>query len=103
MEGYAEVLIEFLPAQNGGRQTPICLSADDPAHYRPHFRVRDGEMLGVEFVDGPDDPVVPGSSTYATVRFIHEPEVCYDALVEGAHFEVLEGSLVVGIGRVTRR
>jgi hypothetical protein len=100
MDGYAEVLIEFLPTQNGGRQTPICLSADAPAHYRPHFRVRDGggEMLGVEFVDGPDDPVVPGSSTYATVRFIYAPEVCYDALVEGAHFEVLEGARVVGLG-----
>jgi translation elongation factor EF-Tu-like GTPase len=105
MAGFAEVLIEFLPTEKGGRRTPICLSTEALGHYRPHFRVRngDGEMLGVEFVDGPDDPVNPGGSTYATVRFLYEPEVCYDALVVGAQFEVLEGSRVVGIGRVTRR
>jgi translation elongation factor EF-Tu-like GTPase len=105
MAGFAEVLIEFLSTEKGGRRTPICLSTDSPAHYRPHFRVRggDGEYLGVEFVDGPDDPVSPGGSTYATVRFVYEPDVCYDALVVGAQFEVMEGSRVVGTGRVTRR
>jgi translation elongation factor EF-Tu-like GTPase len=105
MAGFAEVLIEFLPAEKGGRRTPICLSTDSEAHYRPHFRVRDGdgEYLGVEFVDGPDDPVLPGGSTYATVRFRYEPEVCYDALVVGAQFEVMEGAHVVGTGQVTRR
>lgn len=60
-------------------------------------------MLGVQFVDGPDKVVQPGGSTYATVRFVYEPDVCYDALVVGAQFEVLEGSRVVGMGRVTRR
>jgi translation elongation factor EF-Tu-like GTPase len=105
MAGFAEVLIRFLPTEKGGRRTPICLSTDSLAHYRPHFRVcdGDGEYLGVEFIDGPDDPVVPGGSTYATVRFIYEPEVCYDALVVGAQFEVMEGSRVVGTGQVTRR
>ena len=105
MAGFAEVLIEFFPTEKGGRRSPICLSTDNPAHYRPHFRVRDcdGEFLGVEFVDGPDDPVSPGGSAYATVRFIYEPEVCYDALVVGAQFEVMEGSRVVGTGQVTRR
>lgn len=76
-------MIEFLPTEKGGRRTPICLGTDAPGHYRPHFRVRDGDgdMLGVEFEDGPDDPVLPGGSTYATVRFVYEPEVCYDALI----------------------
>ncbi|MEX0641427.1 MAG: hypothetical protein WD468_01935 [Pirellulales bacterium] len=105
MAGFAEVLIEFLPAEKGGRRTPVRLSTDSPTHYRPHFRVceGDGEYLGVEFVDGPDDPVVPGGSTYATVRFVYEPEVCYDALDVGAQFEVKEGSRAVGMGKVTRR
>jgi translation elongation factor EF-Tu-like GTPase len=105
MAGFAEVLIQFLSTEKGGRRTPVCLSTDSQAHYRPHFRVRDGngEYLGVEFVDGPDDLVSPGGSTYATVRFVYEPEVCYDALVVGAQFEVMEGARVVGTGQVTRR
>jgi translation elongation factor EF-Tu-like GTPase len=105
MTGFAEVLIELLPTDKGGRRTPICLSTDTPTHYRPHFRVRggDGEVLGVEFVDGPDEPLAPGGSTYATVRFVYEPEVCYDALALGAEFDILEGGRVVGVGRVSRR
>jgi hypothetical protein len=105
MSGFAEVYVEFLPTDKGGRKTPICLSTDVPAHYRPHFRVcnGDGQMLGVEFVNGPDQPIQPGGGTYATVRLIYEPNVCYDALVVGAEFEVLEGPRVVATGRVTRR
>jgi hypothetical protein len=103
MAEIAEVLVEFRPPEKGGRHTPIFLSADSEPHYRPHLRVcdGDGEYLGVEFIGGPDGPVRPGVSTYATVRFIYEPEVCYDALVVGAHFEVMEGPRVVGTGEVT--
>jgi len=105
MAGFAEILIELLPTDKGGRRSPICLSTDNATPYRPHFRVRsgNGEMLGVEFVDGPDEPVAPGGSTYATVRFVYEPEACYDELVIGAEFDILEGDRVVGVGRVTRR
>lgn len=102
---YAEVLVVFLTAEQGGRREPICLSNDVPVGYRPHLRVQhgNGECLGVEFVDGPDDLVVPGNCIYATARFMYEPEVCYDELVVGARFDVLEGGRIVATGHVTRR
>jgi translation elongation factor EF-Tu-like GTPase len=104
MAGHADVWVHFLATEQGGRRSPVILS-DDTGHYRPHFRVRggDGEMLGVEFVDGPNNWVQPGDSANATIRFPYELRVCYDALAVGAEFEVLEGSRVVGVGHVTRR
>jgi translation elongation factor EF-Tu-like GTPase len=65
--------------------------------YRPHFRVADGEHLGISF-----EKVEPPSAmdTYrATVALVY-PGVDYRALVEGAEFEILEGARVVGSGRV---
>jgi hypothetical protein len=105
MAGFAEVLVEFMPTEKGGRRTPICLSTSGLGHYRPHFRVHygDGTMLGVEFIDGPDEPIQPGGRAFGTVRFVYEPAVSYDALVVGAGFDVLEGNRIVAIGRVTRR
>lgn len=102
---FVEVFIELLPTEQGGRKTSIHLSNDVPTHYRPHLRVRDGDgtYLGVEFVDGPDEPVLPGGWTYATVRFMYEPAVCYDALAVGVQFDVMEGGRIIGTGRVTRR
>jgi hypothetical protein len=97
---YAEVWVEFLSAAAGGRQSAVFLNE---GHYRPHLRVAGGEYLGVVFVDGPDEPIQPGGSTFATVCFVYEPAVNYDALAEGALFEVLEGKSLVGTGRVTRR
>lgn len=43
MAGFAEISVEFLPTEQGGRRTPICLSTDNTSHYRPHLRVRDGD------------------------------------------------------------
>jgi translation elongation factor EF-Tu-like GTPase len=101
---YAEVWIDLLSTDQGGRRAALDLCNDHPGAYRPHFRARhgDGELLGVEFVDGPDDPVQPGSGTFATVRFLYEPRVSYAALTNGAEFDVLEGSRIVGRGRITR-
>ena len=96
---YAEVFVEFLHAEAGGRSRPVKLDES----YRPHFRVGEGELLGVAFVDGPDEPVAPGSSSFATVRFLYAPAVHYDALKLGTCFSVVEGSQSVGAGRVTRR
>jgi translation elongation factor EF-Tu-like GTPase len=104
MSGFAEVLVEFTLTSQGGRESPISLGEDASPHYMPHFVVHngDGTYLGVEFVDGPEEPVLPGGCTYATVRFIYEPEVSYSALVEGASFDIREGDRTVGSGRVTR-
>ena len=104
-ESWAEVLIELLPPERGGRVVPLDLSNDCPGQYRPHLRVIGGSggMLGVAFMDGPDDPVSPGGRAYATVKFLYEPNVSYAELVEGVRFEILEGPRVVGIGDIVRR
>ena len=102
---WAEVMIELLPTGRGGRQEPLDLCNDNPGQYRPHFRVigGSGELLGVAFMDVPDDPVLPGQQTFATVRFLYAPAVSYEELVQGAQFEILEGPKIVGLGRITRR
>jgi hypothetical protein len=53
-------------------------------------------------MDGPNEPVLPGGCTNATVKLVY-PGVTYAELVEGAMFEILEGSTIVGKGTVTRR
>lgn len=105
MAEIAEVEVEFLPPEKGGRRIPVCLSPDCETHYRPHLRVcgGSGEYLGIEFIDGPNGPVEPCVVTRATVRFVYEPDVCYDALVVGSRFEVMEGPRVVATGKVIRR
>src|SRR5258705_4709638 len=104
MSAWAEVYIELYATEAGGRQTPLDLCNDRPGHYRPHFRplAHPSELLGVEFMDGPDDPVAPGESTDATVHFLYESEVAYQALIVGAEFEIMEGPRAIGRGKITR-
>jgi hypothetical protein len=104
-ESWAEVLIELLPTEKGGRDAPLDLSNDRPGRYRPHLRVigGSGAMPGVAFMDGPDEPVSPGSKAHAAVKFIYEPGVSYSELAEGTRFEILEGAKVVGFGEIIRR
>ncbi|MFN7473347.1 MAG: hypothetical protein ACK5RJ_01055 [Burkholderiales bacterium] len=92
----ASVGIQFLSAEAGGRSSPIQLGVT----YRPHFRVAGNEYLGVVFVEGPSEPVLPGKTVSAKVQFIYAPQVNYSALKVGAEFQVLEGSQVVGVGEV---
>jgi translation elongation factor EF-Tu-like GTPase len=103
-EIWADVFIELLRTENGGRKYPLDLCNDNPGQYRPHFRVigGSGELLGVAFMDGPDEAVFPGGSTNATVKCLYRGESSAE-LVEGAKFEILEGPNVVGRGVVTRR
>lgn len=100
MSGWAEVYVELYPTESGGRQTPLDLCSDRPGSYRPHFRplAQPSELIGVEFMDGPDDPVLPGEGTSATVHFLCE----YQALALDAEFEIMEGSRAVGRATITR-
>jgi len=103
-EVWADVFVELLPTGQGGRKRPLNLSNDSPGQYCPHFRVvgGSGDMLGVAFMDGPDEALLPGDSANATVKGLY-PGVSYDELIEGARFEILEGPHVVGHGTVIRR
>ncbi|HJP91262.1 MAG TPA: hypothetical protein VJ875_04855 [Pyrinomonadaceae bacterium] len=105
VEFWADVFIHLIPTESGGRTAPLDLCNDRPGQYRPHLRIIDGssELLGVAFMDGPDDPILPGGSTHATIKSLYEPGVSYEELVEGARFEILEGRHVVGYGEVIRR
>lgn len=98
-EQYAEVFVHLIAAEAGGRSSPVSFNET----YRPHFQVGNGELLGVTFVDGPDEPIQPGQCSYATVRFVYSPAVNYEALEVGAQFKVFEGPRIVGVGRVSRR
>ena len=80
---FAEVFIQLLSSEQGGRTAALDLCNDRPGEYRPHLRVIDGsgKMLGVAFVDGPDEPVQPGGQTYATIEFLYRAS----DFVRGAH------------------
>lgn len=93
----AIVDVEFLDPSVGGRDNTLVTSP-----YRPHFRVGDGELLGVQFFDGPDTPVPPSVVVSAKAQFMYFPEVNYDALCPGAQFEVREGARIVGVGLVKK-
>ena len=99
----ADVSIHLVPTESGGRPHPLDLSNNSPGQYRPHLRVIDGslEMLGVAFMDGPDDPIPPGGRANARIKSLYN--LSYEELVEGARFEILEGATVVGYGEVIRR
>src|SRR5262245_46506355 len=101
---WAEVEIELLPVEAGGRSLPLDLCNGYPGQYRPHLRVvgGSGALLGVAIVDGPHEPVEPGSRIHATVKALYEPAVSYEELRDGARFEILEGAHVVGHGRILK-
>ena len=93
----ATVYVQFINAEAGGRSSATYIK--EP--YRPHLRVGDGEYLGIEFVEGPDEPIPPGIGVNAKVRFVYSPQVNYEILCVGVQFVVLEGNHIVGVGMVT--
>jgi len=93
----AMVYVQFISAEAGGRSLTTYIK--EP--YRPHLRVGDGEYLGIEYIEGQDEPIPPGIGVNAKVKFVYSPQVNYDALRVGEQFVVLEGSRIVGVGVVT--
>lgn len=90
----AQVTIRFIEPSLGGRKVLPSLKT-----YRPHFRVGEGEYLGVVFVEGPEELMSFTNSFNVVVSFVY-PNVCYDALQAGVEFEIMEGPLVIGYGKV---
>jgi len=95
---YIKARISVLTHEDGGRSTPFWPKG---GVYRPHLRVGAGEMLGVQFVDGPDE-VAPGAKAEVVMQLLY-PGVDYSSLVPGATFTVLEGPRVVATGIVVDR
>ena len=92
----ARISLQFISAEAGGRTLPTFIT--EP--YRPHLRVADGEYLGVAFVNGSEEAVVPGVVAAAEVVFMYSPQVNYEPLKVGTQFQVLEGQRIVGVGIV---
>lgn len=96
----AKVVVQFVDAAVGGRQRPAFLARG----YRPHFRVGDGDYLGVAFSgDDSGEPVRPGICVSAEVEFLYIGGMDYSALDSGAQFVILEGARTVGVGVVIER
>jgi len=54
-------------------------------------------------VAGPSEPIHPGAGANATIRLPPDNGVSHSELVTGAEFDVIEGSRLIGHGRVTSR
>jgi hypothetical protein len=91
----ALIEVVFLSLEKDGRNSLPHLKES----YRPHFRVNNGEYLGVSFIDAVD-PVLFDTSLTAQVNFLYHSKVNYDALQVGVEFEILEGPNIIGYGRV---
>jgi translation elongation factor EF-Tu-like GTPase len=73
----------------------------DGQGYRPHFRIIGcSELLGVQFVEGPDRYIHPKEKVQAKAELIYYPDVSYENLIIGKEFEILEGTNIVGKGIV---
>ena len=105
MATFADIEFELASTTDGGRRSPIWVGKVTDQGYMPHLRIvgDDEDYLGIEFVDGPGQMISPGENGFATVRFMYEPQVSYNALVDGAAFEIREGGQIVGTGRILRR
>jgi hypothetical protein len=99
--------LRFLSADEGGRPAPPIFTSR--TGYRPHLVITIAQkqgaeesqeaLLGVMFLTVPEH-VKAGEVVSATLGLLYWPEVDYSGLVPGTTFDILEGSKVVGHGKV---
>ena len=100
MAVYIVAQISMKAEAEGGRHREI------QAGYAPHLVVPpDSTFLGVQIceIEEPDRTIHPGTTAKVLFQLMYHPRVDYSALVEGAEFNIHEGSHVVGTGRVLDR
>lgn len=97
-----EAIFRMTPENEGGRNSARRIG------YRPHLVVPPSlEYLGVylwkvqETVQ--EETILPGETARVFLTPMYSDRVNYDSLVEGAEFEIREGSNTVGTGTVIRR
>lgn len=101
---YLSLAVHALTPEQGGRSAPFAGQSVNGSSYKPHLRThRDGEYLGIAFIDGPEW-IRPGDNVVATVALIYiENDVNYSSLVIGAQADVVEGKQVVATVQVLDR
>ncbi len=90
------VEVEFLASEDGGRRSPV-----RPSGYRPLLRFEGSEQLFglAELLLDDDRWVAPGETAAGSLRLALSPEMLATP-ADGRLFELLEGSRVVGHGRI---
>lgn len=78
----------------GGRRRP----ADLRGSYRPHLRVDNGPLLGVQITSDSADEVAPGQTIVVDLLRLYK--IDYSSLRLGTRFAILEGAREVGTGAV---
>jgi len=89
-----EATVTYLPADHGGRTTPVATG------YCPQFYY-DGMDHGARHSYPDVERVFPGESARVFLSFIH-PELQVGKLQPGKPFLIREGHRVLGYGAVTR-
>lgn len=87
--------LKYRTAKEGGRKTPAS------SGYRPHLEFEFTKMLtsGHQFFIG-TDLVNPGETILAQIG-MNSTEHCEGKLTVGTEFKFCEGSVIIGIGKIT--
>jgi len=87
--------LEYRTAKEGGRNTPA------KSGYRPHLEFEFTKMLtsGHQFFIG-TDIVNPGETVLAQIG-MNGTSLCEGKLEVGTKFKFCEGSVIIGIGKIT--
>jgi len=94
---HIEAEIEFVPAELGGRQTPV------KTGYRGQFHYSNEKYIAWDAIqDYPSQEWVnPGESVVALMRFA-SPEKHYKKIQKGMCFQIQEGDKIVANGTIER-